>query len=78
MKQNLKRFKDLDYACVLKFEGLDLLKVEWEGKTAYWVFNDPLNKADEVITKYVNKKLIGNISSFVETQKSLKKVMMNN
>lgn len=77
MEQNKKRINDFDHASVLSYEGLDLVGIEWIGKVAYWVFNDPNDEADELIDNYINHKLVGDIVLFVGAQKNLKKRMLS-
>jgi hypothetical protein len=75
---SLKRIKDINQASYLKLKKLKLhLEPEWEGNTAYWIFEDD-GRADELIGSYINGDALGNLKEFSEAQKTLKQMLYNN
>ncbi len=71
----MKKVKDFGYASILKFMGFKFLGLEWDGSTAYWLFEDDEYKAEDIIKSYVNGEIEGNIKKFVETQRTIKETL---
>lgn len=72
-----KKVRDLGQAAYLKLKNLKLHReLEWEGKSAYWLFDDD-GRADELIEKYINGNATGNLKDFSEAQKTLKQMLYN-
>jgi hypothetical protein len=77
-KKTTLKIKDMGQASFLKLKKLKLNReLEWEGDTAYWLFEDDGN-ADELIENYINGNAIGNLKEFAEAQKTLKQMLYNN
>ncbi|MDP2637558.1 MAG: DUF5659 domain-containing protein [Candidatus Levybacteria bacterium] len=67
--ENLKEYQSNDFyqSVVLKTAGLPLLRLEKSsGRFFIFVFDDPENKAQEIITKYWNNDLKVDAKEFVE------------
>ena len=76
--KNLKRMKefklnDFYQAVILKTLGFPLLRLERENsKFAVFVFADPLEKAQDSITDYWNRKISVEARSLIESINELK------
>lgn len=73
--ENLTEYKCNDFyqAIVLKTVGIPLIRLEKSsGRFFMFVFDDPENKAQEIISKYWNNLLKVNAKEFVENINELK------
>ncbi len=72
-----KEVRDLNFASVLLFKNYKLLKVIWKGNRAYWIFDDDIGDAENVIRDYINGSIKGNIKKFVSAQNEIKQTLFN-
>lgn len=57
-KQNEYKLNDFYQAVILKTTGFNLLRLEkGSGRYVYFVFNDPEQKAEEIIERYWNRDI---------------------
>ena len=73
--ENIKEYKSNDFyqAVVLKTIGLPLVRLErTNGRFFTFVFDDPDNQAEEIISKYWNKQLKVDARELVENINELK------
>jgi len=76
-EMSLKKVKDLSYAGVLKLSKYRINEVLWEGHTAWLVFEVDKN-AENILTKFINGELFGNIREYDDAIKSCKQLIFSN
>jgi len=73
--ENTKEYQSNDFyqSVVLKTAGLPLIRLEKSsGRFFIFVFDDPENKAEGIISKFWNKELQVNAKEFVENISEMK------
>ncbi|MCL5409651.1 MAG: DUF5659 domain-containing protein [Patescibacteria group bacterium] len=73
--EDLREYKSNDFyqAVVLKTAGVPLIRLEKStGHFFIFVFDDPNNKAEEIISKFWTKELQVNAKEFVENISEIK------